>query len=149
MVPSSVVNRKRLGAETPFSAMANPDPPLKTVPVGVPPAVAGDGTLTTSGTGWPRPSRRSDTPLPLLANQNGPVGLNAMPHGLTRFGSVTRANPGTSEARLTWAKPPEGRCRFSRDSRTGRYGGRRSDADRFVQKKRRQGWERKLMGTTS
>src|SRR5438105_5986395 len=100
MAPSSVANRKRLGAETPFSDTAKPGPPLKTVPVGELPEPAADGTVTTNGTACPRPSNRSETPLWLSANQKGPVGLKAIPQGLTRFGSVTRAKPGTSETRL-------------------------------------------------
>ena len=37
IVPSSVENKKRLGAEMPFADTTNPGLPLKTVPVGVPP----------------------------------------------------------------------------------------------------------------
>src|SRR5262249_9295809 len=131
MPPSSVANRKRLGAATPFLAIAKPAPSLKTVPVGLPSAGRADGIVTTSGTGCPRPSRRSETPLPLSPNQKGPVGLKAMPQGLTRFGSVTRAHPGTFEARLTWAKPPERRQRSSRHSRDSRDGRCRADATFF------------------
>src|SRR5947207_3139923 len=98
MVPSSVANRNRLGADAPFSETTNPGPPLNTVPVGVPRDPAAPGTVTTSGTGWPPPSNRSEAPAPLSENQNGPVGLADTPHGLTRFGSATRAAPGTSEA---------------------------------------------------
>src|SRR5262249_59508364 len=53
---------------------------LKPVRVGEPAA----GTVTTRGTGWPRRSSRSETPPPLSANQNGPVGLKATPQGLNR-----------------------------------------------------------------
>src|SRR5438105_3387734 len=94
IVPSALANRKRLDAETPFSEITNPAPPLKTVPVGALPECSAERTVTTSEKGSPRPSRMSETPLPLSLNQNGPVGLKARPQGLTRFGSVTRANPG-------------------------------------------------------
>src|SRR5262249_2879014 len=46
--------------------------------------------------------------------------LKAMPQGLTRLASTTLASPGTSEARLTWTKPPARSHRSSRRSRAGR-----------------------------
>ena len=102
IVPSSVANRKRLGAVTPLAEMANPGPPLKTVPVGLAPDPSAEGTVTVSGTTCAPPSKRLETPVPLSANQNGPVGLKEMPQGLTRLGTVMSANPGRSEARFTW-----------------------------------------------
>src|SRR5262249_31760183 len=115
----SAANRNRLGAEIPFSEILNSAPPLKTVPVGEP-ETAVDGTEITSGTACPRPSSKSETPLPLLANQNGPVGLEEIPQGFTRFGSVMRANPGMSEVRLTWTNAVDRRYRSSRHSTRSR-----------------------------
>jgi len=44
-----------LGPEIPFRVTTNPDPELKTVPVGLAPSVllADGGMITTSGTGTP------------------------------------------------------------------------------------------------
>src|SRR3954453_4980257 len=105
IVPSSEANKNWLGADTPLAVTTKPAPLLNTVPVGVPrPSPVNAGTLTTSGTTWASPSSRSETPVPLSANQKGPVGLNDRPHGLTKLASVTRARPGTSEARLMTLK---------------------------------------------
>src|SRR5262249_22938406 len=130
----------RRGARAPFPETATAGRPLKTVRVGVPRDTAAGGTATTSGTACPRPSKTSETPLPLSENQKGPVGLKAIPQGLTRFESVTRAKPGTSEASLTRAYPAERRHRSSRHSSTARYRCCRPGAGSLARKNRPRSW---------
>src|ERR1041384_266946 len=93
IVPSSVTKMKRSPKK---SAL-----PLKTVPVGaeggVPPG--GTGMVTTNGTIAPAPLYSVATPVPLSATHHGLVALRASPQGLTRWGSVVAASPGTSETR--------------------------------------------------
>ena len=89
----------RDGPEWPFPSLTTkPELPLKTMPVG-PPA-----TLTTSGFGWncgtPSPLYSVETSVPLSFTHHGDVELAAMPHALTRFGSVLSAFPAWSETRL-------------------------------------------------
>src|SRR6266516_8160220 len=100
IVPSSVANKKRLGAEaapllTRKSAVA-----LKTVPVGVPAVPSGAGIVTVRGTFWSAVLYSVDVPVPLLATQIGLVPLEDRPHGLTTLESVMAASPGTSDTRL-------------------------------------------------
>src|ERR1700730_13851400 len=82
IVPSSVANRNRAGAETPFLDTAKPsDVGLNTVPSGVPtapgPAEGAAGIVTTSwcmpGPGWglPCPSYKVATPVALSETQIG------------------------------------------------------------------------------
>src|SRR5262249_6700071 len=64
-----------------------------------------EGTVTTSGevglgTTVPSPLWSVEVPLPLLATHQGPMGLMARPHGLTRLGSTRSARPARSETRL-------------------------------------------------
>src|SRR4029077_241270 len=111
MVPSSVANRNRAGAETPCLDTAKPSGVgLNTVPSGAPaapgPARGAAGILTTScwlpGPGWglPCPSYKVAAPAWLSATQIGRPGPVAVPQEFRRFGSVCRARPGTSETRL-------------------------------------------------
>src|SRR5579871_973116 len=89
MVPSSVANKNWLGADAPFSETTKPDPGLKTEPVGEAvfgPCAAGISTVKAKPSPWP--SRRSDTPVLLSPNQNGPVGLYDMPQGFCKFRST-------------------------------------------------------------
>src|SRR6476661_3489823 len=95
IVPSSVANRNRLAPVAVPFVTANPLPPLNTMPVGAPPPVgsAGVGIDTTSGDPGgeiaPVESYKVETPVSLSATHQKACGLNAMPHGFTRFGSVT------------------------------------------------------------
>src|SRR5579859_6796781 len=111
MTPSSVANKNRAGAETPFLDTVKPSGVgLNTVPSGVPtapgPAEGGAGMVTTScclpGPGWglPCPSYKVVTPVALSETQIGSPGPVEVPQELRRFGSVCRARPGTSETRL-------------------------------------------------
>ncbi len=128
-MPFKVANRNEAGDVTPFSEMSKPMPELKTVPVGVPSVPGDDGGIdTTSEKGCPNPLRTLDTPPALSENQKGPVGLSASPQGLASAGLVSLASPGTSETRLTCAKPAVRRHRSSRDSTAGgsRRGRRRA-----------------------
>src|SRR3954470_10413877 len=94
IVPSSVSKMKRSPKKS--------EPPLKTTPVGeaggVPPGCT--GIVTTSGTIPPEPLYSVETPVPLSATHHGLLELRASPQGLTRFGSVVGAIPGTSDTRL-------------------------------------------------
>src|SRR5262245_35708969 len=77
--------------------------PLKTIPVGAEfgsDDPSGSGILTTNGKIVPSPRYSVDRPVPLSAIQTGPNGLNAMPHALTRFGSVTSAFVEPSDTKL-------------------------------------------------
>src|SRR5689334_10109388 len=105
IVPSSVANRNRAGAETPFLESTNPSGVgLNTVPSGAPmapgPADGGAGMVTTScllpGPDWglPCPSYKVVTPVWLSETQIGSPGPVEVPQGLRRFGSVCRASPG-------------------------------------------------------
>src|ERR1700680_4462828 len=99
IVPSSVANMK---CEPPkFAALG-----LKTCPVGaeggVPPF--GGGTETTNGILSPAPLYRVARPVRLSETQNGEVGPNDTPQGLTRSGSVVLASPGISDTRLVCVK---------------------------------------------
>src|SRR5580692_5191272 len=90
IVPSSVANRNRAGAETPFSDTTKPSGVgLNTVPSGVPAAPGPDegaaGIVTTScllpGPGWglPCPSYRVVTPVALSETQIGRPGPVEVP----------------------------------------------------------------------
>src|ERR1019366_8362495 len=75
---------------------------LKTWPVGAP-----VGMPTTRGTGRRAvpsiaPRYSVVTSLPLSETQIGVAGPAAMPHGLTRLGSVLQATPGMSDSRFVW-----------------------------------------------
>src|ERR1700687_3483201 len=99
IVPSSVANMK---CEPPKS----PELPLNTCPVGAEggtPRVGG-GTVTTNGIMLPAPLYSVATPVWLSDTQNGEVGANDTPHGLTKFGSVVTATPGISDTRLVCVK---------------------------------------------
>src|SRR6201997_2075181 len=107
MVPSSVANRNRAGADTPFSDTAKPSGVgLNTVPSGAPaapgPAEGGAGMVTTScwlpGPGWglPCPSYKVVTPVWLSDTQIGSPGPVEVPQGLRRFGAGCRARPGVA-----------------------------------------------------
>jgi len=101
MVPSSEAKRKTAGL---LVATWKSVVLLNTCPVGDPGPVplAAGGTVTTSGMMFPTPPYRVETPVPLSETQNGPLGDAEMPQELTRFGSVLRARPGTSETRFVW-----------------------------------------------
>src|SRR5204862_6604583 len=90
MVPSSVTKIKRA---PPKSGL-----PLKTIPVGV--AAPVGGIVTVNASFCPAPLYSVETPVPLSATHHGLVELDVRPHGLTRLGSVSAANPGTSETRF-------------------------------------------------
>ena len=88
---------------------------FETWPVGGPP-----GMLTTSGTiafgvAGGAPENSVAVLVPLFDVQSGLVGRNDMPHGLTRFGSVSVAIPGMSETTFDWTTrvPPPGPSRCS------------------------------------
>src|SRR4051812_17051250 len=89
IVPCSVAKINALAALVlPFDT-TKPVEALNTMPVGAPGSalVIGPGICTIRGTALPLPSYNVDVPLWLLATQTAPVGLNAMPHVLTRFAS--------------------------------------------------------------
>src|SRR5689334_7426435 len=79
-------------------SLLNPEPlaVLKTMPVGVPPLppAPGPGIVTTrpnlliTGGDWAPPEYSVATPVPAFAIQAGLVGVKAIPHGSTRFGSM-------------------------------------------------------------
>src|SRR5689334_18181759 len=100
IAPVWVAHRKRATAVVLFGAgILKSVVPLNTVPVGEP-----GGMVTVSAT-FVRgvvtsPEYKVALPLTLSETQNGLVGLNVMPHGLTRSGSVMLATPGRSETRL-------------------------------------------------
>src|SRR5262245_45105166 len=114
MVPSSVAKIKRAEPEvvTPFvvSETMKPDPPLKTMPVGVPPVAlpSGDGIFTpwdgfmVRGILAPVPVYKVETPALLSETQKGLVGPYAKPQGLSRLASVgfAGATPGMLDTRL-------------------------------------------------
>src|SRR5579883_1157901 len=72
--------------------------PLNTWPVGAPNGMLTTRLLRARGAPFTSPVYREDRPGPLSETQNAPVaGLRAMPHGLTRLGSVIGATPDWSE----------------------------------------------------
>src|SRR5438552_3862068 len=93
MVPSSVSKMKNALPERSCAVTANCPVPLNTRPVGAdgPSAPVGGGIVTTSGI---------IGPVPLSAIQTGLVALKSIPQALTRLGSSTAAQPGTSETRF-------------------------------------------------
>jgi hypothetical protein len=102
MLPLIEEKIKRAGPEALPDVTTKSLVPFATVPVGSPPGIVIDGIpgclkktmLPTS------PRYSEDVLVPLLANQNGLVAVNVMPHGLTSSGSSMRANPGISDVRL-------------------------------------------------
>src|SRR3954447_14235936 len=110
MVPASDEKRKRAAPELVPECTTNAvGEPLKTAPVGAP-----SGIETVSGTFATAvvptaPEYRVDTSVPLSATHAGVVGPNASPHALTRLGSASSAEPGTSETRSRCAYRPRSR----------------------------------------
>src|SRR5687767_11946984 len=102
MTPSSVTKMKRLGPDSPPLLTMKLLDALKTMPVGEPPpsVFPGDGMFTTNGFALPSPSYNVDTPESASATQTLPNGLKAMPHELTRLGSVCSAGMNPSDTRL-------------------------------------------------
>src|SRR6185436_7654930 len=99
--PPSVTKMNTAGLLTPFFFTRNPVPPLNTTPVG---AESFGKTFTMRGVpignGCPTELYTVETLGPLSEIQNGPVGLNANPQGLTRFASTKSAETNPSETRL-------------------------------------------------
>src|SRR5262249_60414297 len=95
IVPSSVTNRKTLGADAAPDATTKSSVGLKTSPVGAagPGPPAGGGIVTTSGwdgggAGRPFGEYTVATPIPLSPPHTIPgSGLWATPHGFTELGS--------------------------------------------------------------
>src|SRR5437868_3224374 len=102
IVPSSVANSSVPGALLPFAEMTKPVVALVTTPVGADaPEPPGAGIVIVPGaTGCPVPSRLVDFPDPFSEIQSPLLSPKAIPHGLTRFGSVLAAIPGRSETRF-------------------------------------------------
>src|SRR5256714_5736861 len=76
---------------------------LATVPVGNPPGIVTVCGLALSTTGEPdgtSPRMSCVVLVPLLETQKGLLEVAVMPHGLTRSGSSTGANPGMSVTRF-------------------------------------------------
>src|SRR5438105_7573414 len=106
------------GALTPPAVTTKSFVPLNTWPVGPPFGSLTTRLFFTRGLPFTSPVYTEDRPGPLSENQNSPAGLMAMPHGLTRLGSVIGATPGWSETRLiAWKAPaPAGSERSSSGS---------------------------------
>src|SRR5919201_6637411 len=107
IVPFSVANSSALGPDRPPEEMTKPAVPLVVAPVGAAvPTPLGVGIVTTvgdpEGIGCPFESYVVALPEPLSETQRPLFSPSVIPHGLTRFGSVFLAIPGTSETRLVW-----------------------------------------------
>src|SRR5919204_4592564 len=105
IVPFSVAKSSVLGRERPPDETTKPEVPLVVAPVGAAvPTPLGVGIVTTvgepDGIGWPFESYVVALPEPLSETQRPLFSPSVIPHGLTRFGSVVAARPGTSETRL-------------------------------------------------
>src|SRR5919198_4897520 len=105
IVPSSVAKSSALGPERPPDEITKPEVPLVVAPVGAAvPTPLGVGIVTTvgepDGIGWPFESYVVALPEPLSETQRPLFSPSVIPHGLTRFGSVVLAIPGTSETRF-------------------------------------------------
>jgi hypothetical protein len=121
IVPSFVANNSLLGPAFAPDAMTKPPVPLVATPVGgETPLPSGEGMVTgcgdPAGIGFPAPSKASALPASASETQSPPFNPTAIPHGLTRFGSVSRARPGMSETRLVWVNVTDSRRRSSRFS---------------------------------
>jgi hypothetical protein len=85
----------RAGPELVPALTVNPEPPLKTVPVGAPFAMS-----TTRLCFVPSAAYSVDLSVPLSATHHGPVAGSVIPQPFCRSGSVCAARPGTFELRL-------------------------------------------------
>src|SRR5205085_11994855 len=97
IVPSSETKMKKAGALSPFAAwMTKSLVPLNTWPVGAPrPLTSGGAGFWMNGDPFTPPRNSDAMPVPLSETQRvPPFGPSAIPHGLTRFGSVIWATPG-------------------------------------------------------
>src|SRR5262249_42423793 len=106
------INRAGPEVVTPFivSETTKPDPPLKTIPVGVPPVglPSGEGILTpwdgfmVRGIFAPVPVYKVETPALLSETQKGLVGPYAKRQGLSRLGSggFAGATPGMLDTKF-------------------------------------------------
>src|ERR1051326_1796081 len=72
---------------------------LNTVPVG---AEFAPGIVTTRARFTPPPSYNVALAVPLFETHQGLPPERAMPHGLTKSGSVNVAKPGISDTRFSW-----------------------------------------------
>src|SRR5262249_34644243 len=101
MVPSSAANSSLLGPDFPPAAIMNDDwRMLVATPVGAEvPIPPGAGIVTVSGDDagscWPLASKLSAVPLWFSATHRPLLRPSAMPQGLSRFGFVVWAIPGT------------------------------------------------------
>ena len=98
--PFSPANMNRAAAELAPTDTTNAVVlPLNTVPVGAPPSM-----LTTSDClmGEVLELYNVERSVALSDTHSGVVGPWVRPQALTRLGSVTGANPATSDTRLTW-----------------------------------------------
>src|SRR5919204_5229358 len=107
IVPFSVAKSSVLGPERPPDETTKPEVPLVVAPVGAAvPTPLGVGIVTTvgepDGIGWPFESYVVALPEPLSETQRPLFSPSVIPHGLTRFGSVVAARPGTSETRFVF-----------------------------------------------
>src|SRR5690349_4343811 len=105
MPPSSVAHRKRAAVPAPAIRKSLADG-FDVMPVGTPcPAPLAAGIVTGDGgeIAAPEPLYNVDVPVPLFETQIGLVASIAMPHPLTRFGSMLAATPGRSATRFVTA----------------------------------------------
>src|SRR5690242_5363686 len=108
MPPSSVAQRKRAAVPAPAIRKSFVDG-FDVMPVGTPcPAPLAAGMITGEGgeIAVPDPLYSVDVPLPLFETQIGLVASIAMPHPLTRFGSILAATPGRSATSFVTAYRP-------------------------------------------
>src|SRR5207244_7204710 len=99
MEPSSLTKMNNADAEVPFLLTGKNPVSLNTVPVGLAPSVllAEGGIATTRELAVPSWLYSVETPVPLSLTQIVPLDPAAIPHGLTRCGSVCCATPAMSD----------------------------------------------------